>query len=144
LPNGKTRFLPIWKFFIHTTADVAFGLPSAEFVDDATGQVINAKVLSLTNTPPEIGAPVSTYAYPLHRLVEYEAAGCVLQLQPNFYDGLLKEFYAARGPSAKLCPPYYRTSIHLHGGASGGRSFLMDMYSALLRRALMVRKTSPL
>jgi ribosomal protein L30 len=122
LPNGETRFLPIWKFFIHTTADVAFGIPRAEFVD-GTGQVINAKVLSLTNTPPEIGAPVSTCAYPLHRLVEDEAGGRVLQLQPDFYDGRLEEFYAERGPSAKLRPPYYRTSIHLHGGASGGPVF---------------------
>jgi Trypsin-like peptidase domain len=123
LPNGETRFLPIWKFFIHATADVAFGIPRAEFVDDASGQVINAKVLSLTNATPDIGAAVSTWAYPLHRFIEREPAGRVLQLQPDFYDGRLEEFYADRGPSAKLSPPYYRTSIHLHGGASGGPVF---------------------
>ena len=123
LENGKTRFVPIWKFFIHATADVAFGIPRAEFVDDATGQVIKTKVLSLTDTPPEIGAAVSTFAYPLHRIIRDETTGRVLQLQPDFYDGRLEEYYAERGSSVKLCPPYYRTSIHLHGGASGGPVF---------------------
>jgi hypothetical protein len=27
LPKGRTMFLPIWKFFTHPTADVAFGVP---------------------------------------------------------------------------------------------------------------------
>ena len=67
LPNGKTRFLPIWEFFIDATADVAFGIPHAEFVDDVTGKVISAKVLSLTDTPPDIGAAISTWAYPFAR-----------------------------------------------------------------------------
>jgi hypothetical protein len=123
LQNGNSEFLPIRKFFIHATADVAFGIPAAEFVDDATGQVMKSKVLSLTRTPPDIGAAISTFAYPLHRLVEDETAGCVLHLQPQFYDGRLEEFYGEHGPSAKLRPPYYRTSIHLHGGASGGPVF---------------------
>lgn len=123
LPNGETRFLPIWKFFVHRTADVAFGIPRAEFVDDTTGQVIRTKVLSLTNVPPAIGEAVSTWAYPLHRCIEDDPAGRILQLQPDFYDGSLEEFYAERGPSVKLCTPYYRTNIHLHGGASGGPVF---------------------
>jgi hypothetical protein len=118
--SGKTRFLPIWKFFIHATADLAFGIPHAEFVDDSTGQIIKSKVLSLTDIAPDVGAAISTWAYPLHRLVEDDTMGRALQLQPNFYDGCLEKVYAERGPSAKLRPPYYRTSIHLHGGASGG------------------------
>jgi hypothetical protein len=123
LPNGKTRFLPIWKFFIHDTADVAFGIPAAEFVNDTTGQVIRAKVLSITNMQPDIGSAIGTYAYPLHRFIGDEQAGGVLHMQPDFYDGRLEEFYPERGPSVKLCPPYYRTSIHLHGAASGGPVF---------------------
>jgi hypothetical protein len=123
LPSGKTRFLPIWKFFIHETADIAFGVPAAEFVDDATGQAVTAKDLSLTTTSPDIGAVIATYAYPLHRFVEDGKAGGALQLQPDFYDGRLEEFYAERGPSVKLSPPYYRTSIHLYGASSGGPVF---------------------
>jgi hypothetical protein len=122
-PNGKTRFLPIWKFFIHDTADVAFGIPAAEFVEDATSQVIRARVLSVTSTRPPIGAAISTYAYPLHRFIGDEQAGGVLHMQPDFYDGRLEEFHPERGPSVKIRPPYYRTSIHLHGAASGGPVF---------------------
>jgi S1-C subfamily serine protease len=49
-----------------------------------------------------------------------------LQLQPTFYDGILQELFTERGPSVKLMPPYYRTSIHLHGGSSGGPVFNAD------------------
>ncbi|MGW1425769.1 S1 family peptidase [Bradyrhizobium manausense] len=122
LPNGKTRFLPIWKFFIHPTADVAFGIPRYEFVDDATGEVLRPKVLSLTSQAPETGASVSTWAYPLHRIID-GTAGPSVHLQPDFYNGILEEYFQDRGPSAKLRPPYFRTSINLHGGSSGGPVF---------------------
>ncbi len=123
LPTGRIRFLPIWKFFIHPTADVAFGIPRYEFVDDATGQVVRAKVLSLTARRPDPGAAISTWGYPRHELIDDEARGRVLQLQPTFYDGRLQEIFMEHGPSVKLNPPYYRTSIHLHGGSSGGPVF---------------------
>jgi hypothetical protein len=126
LPNGRTRFLPTWKFFIHDTADVAFGIPRYEFVDEATGGVIRAKVLSLASTPPAIGSPISTWSYPLHRVVDDDTAGQSVQLQPDFYNGLLQELFAERGPSAKLKPPYFQTNIHLHGGSSGGPVFNLD------------------
>jgi hypothetical protein len=126
LPNGRTRFVPIWKFFIHDTADVAFGIPRYEFVDESTGAAIPAKVLSLVGTPPAIGSPISTWSYPLHRVVGNDATGQSVQLQPDFYNGWLQEFFAELGPSAKLKAPYYRTDIHLHGGSSGGPVFNFD------------------
>jgi Trypsin-like peptidase domain len=122
LPNGRTRFLPIWRFFIHPIADVAFGIPRFEFVDDASGDVVRPKVLSLTSRSPAIGAPVSTWAYPLHAVVDANE-GKVFRLQPDFYDGVLEEHFEDRGPSVKLRPPYFRTSINLHGGSSGGPVF---------------------
>ena len=122
LPNGRTHFLPIWKFFVHATANVAFGIPRYEFVDDASGNVIRPKVLSLSSQPPPIGTPVSTWAYPLHAVVDADE-GKVFRLQPDFYDGVLEEHFEDRGPSVKLMPPYFRTSINLHGGSSGGPVF---------------------
>lgn len=121
--DGRTLFLPIWKFFAHPTADVAFGVPRFEFVNDRTGDAYRAKVLCLTSRPPDLGAEISTWSYPLHRVLGDEATGQVIQLQPTFYNGVLQEFYGERGPSAKLMPPYYRTNIHLHGGSSGGPVF---------------------
>lgn len=126
LPDGRTFFRPIRKFFIHPTADVAFGVPSADFVNDRTGEVYRAKVLCLKSSPPDLGTAISTWAYPLHRLIDHETTGRVLQLQPAFYNGTLQKFFADKGPSARLIPPYYLTNIHLHGGSSGGPVFNLN------------------
>ena len=80
-------------------------------------------MLSLEREPPAVRTPVSTWAYPLHRKVRDAEGNEVLQLEPTFYNGLLREVYAMRGPSSKLQPPYYLTDIHLHGGSSGGPVF---------------------
>lgn len=123
LPDGRTFFCPIWKFFIHPTADVAFGIPRVEFVNDRTGEAFRVKVLCLGLVPPEIGEEISAWCYPLHQIHGDERSGQVLQLQPNFYNGILQELFQERGPSAKLKPPYYMTNIYLHGGSSGGPVF---------------------
>lgn len=125
LPSGQNCFLPIWRFFIHPTADVAFGVPRYECIDDASGNVVRPKVLSLTSRRPLIGAPVSTWAYPLHAVINSDE-GKVFRLQPDFYDGVMEECFDDRGPSVKLTPPYFRTSINLHGGSSGGPVFDAD------------------
>jgi hypothetical protein len=126
LPDGRTPFRPIWKFFIHPTADVAFGIPRYELINSRTGDAFPIKLLSLKSAPPDPGAPISTWSYPLHRLLVDETAGQLLQLQPDVYDGTFEELFSERGPSVKLIPPYYRTSIHLHGGSSGGPVFNFD------------------
>jgi hypothetical protein len=114
LPDGRTLFLPIWKFYVHPTADVAFGIPRNEIVNDRNGEVYRAKILCLTDAPPGIGTPISTWAYPLHRVIGDETTRQVLQLQPTFYNGTLQELYSERGPSVKLSPPYYRTLSNQH------------------------------
>lgn len=126
LPDGRSLFRPIWQFFIHPTADVAFGIPRYEFVNEKTGEAYPVMVLSLNSIPPNLGASISTWSYPLHRVLGDEVTGQVLQLQPDFYDGTLQELFTERGPSVKLIPPYYRTDIHLHGGSSGGPVFNFD------------------
>jgi len=123
LEDGRSVFLPIWKFFTHKTADVAFGIPRYELVNDSAETALRTKVLSLTSQAPSIGSSISTWAYPLHQVTDDGSGGQVLQLQPDFYDGILHELYEERGPSVKLKPPYYRTSINLYGGASGGPVF---------------------
>jgi hypothetical protein len=69
---------------------------------------------------------ISTWSYPLHRVLGEETTGQLLQLQPDFYNGTLQELYTERGPSVKVKPPYYRTDIHLYGGSSGGPVFNFD------------------
>jgi hypothetical protein len=126
LPDGRSVYRPIWKFFIHASADVAFGIPRYDIINDETGEAYRPKVFSLNSTPPDIGASISTWSYPLHRVLGDKTRGELLQFQPDFYNGTLQELFTERGPSAKLIPPYYQTSIHLYGGSSGGPVFNMD------------------
>lgn len=122
LSNGLSVFRPVWKFAIHPTADLAFGIPH-EIIDNETGAAFQSKILSLEPGTPGIGAAISTWAYPLHQKSISDEGDDVLHLQPDFYNGILSELYDARGPSAKLNVPYYLTNIHLHGGSSGGPVF---------------------
>jgi hypothetical protein len=122
LPNGLSVFRPIRNFCLHPTADLAFGIPH-EIIDNNTDKPFRAKVLSLDRDAPGIDSSVSTWAYPLHRKDRDADGREILQMQPDFYNGRLLEIYQDRGPSAKLCPPYYQTDIHLHGGSSGGPVF---------------------
>jgi hypothetical protein len=122
LSNDLLVFRPVWRFFLHPTADLAFGIPHA-LDDTRTGKPYRAKVLSLEREPPAVGTPVSTWAYPLHRKVCDAEGNETLRLEPAFYDGLLQEVHSQRGPSGKLQPPYYQTNIHLYGGSSGGPVF---------------------
>ena len=46
LPSGLSVFRPVWRFFLHPTADLAFGIPH-EIIDNKTGEAYRAKVLSL-------------------------------------------------------------------------------------------------
>jgi hypothetical protein len=122
ISDGVSIFRPIWKFFIHPTADIAFGV-AHEIIDDNTGLAYRAKVLSLDTGCPKIGSSISTWSYPLHSVIGDDQSGRLLQLQPDFYDGNLQDIFTTTGPSARLRPPYYLASIHLYGGSSGGPVF---------------------
>jgi hypothetical protein len=122
LSDGLWVFRPIWRFFVHPTADLAFGIPH-ELYDNKSGQPYRAKVLTLSSDSPPIGARISTWAYPLHRRMRDPSGKDVLQLEPAFYGGILEQIYTERGPARRIEPPYYQTNIHLHGGASGGPVF---------------------
>jgi hypothetical protein len=127
ISDGISVFRPIWQFFIHPTADIAFGVPH-EIMDDKTGTVYRSKVLSLNIDCPEIGSPISTWSYPLHSVIGDDDSGRLFQLRPNFYNGTLQAIFTTTGPSAKLRPPYYLTSVHLYGGSSGGPVFYAAGY----------------
>jgi len=55
ISDGVSIFRAIWKFFIHPTADIAFGV-AHEIIDDNTGLAYRAKVLSLDTGCPKIGS----------------------------------------------------------------------------------------
>jgi len=121
--DGPTVFRPIWRFFTHNQADIAFGVPHEILLD---GVPDRNKILSLDVVSPVLGSNISTWSYPLHQVLSDETNKQIIQLQPGFYNGTLQQYFLGSGPSAKLVPPYFLTNIHLYGGSSGGPVFGPD------------------
>ena len=123
-PIALVHFFPSNKYLVrhilwcssHNIADVAVGLAEPVFDNETGGQTRN-KVLTLTTYPPPIGETIVTYAYPKTRVENVELTQ-VLNFRPAFYEGKLEE-YLPNGQGL-LKGPCYRTSIFIHGGASGG------------------------
>ena len=115
LPNNEYFPRPILAFSCHATCDVAVG-QLVRAVNPSGELLINNKHM-LTTVPPPIGEHVATYAYP-NTKIEHAEIGQRLYFNPVFYDGLLEE-YIPNGVGL-LRGPCYRTSMVIHGGASGG------------------------
>ncbi len=115
LPNNEYFPRPILAFSCHATCDVAVG-QLVRAVNESGELLINNKYM-LTTTPPPIGEHVATYAYP-NTKIEHTKIGQRLHFNPDFYEGLLEE-YIPNGV-VLLRGPCYRTSMVIHGGASGG------------------------
>ena len=115
LPNNEYLPRPVQAFSCHKTCDIAVGqlIPA---VDSRNRLLINNKQ-KLTTVPPPIGEHVATFAYP-NTVVEPTEIGQRLHFNPIFYDGRLEQFFP--NGVGLLRGPCYRTSIVIHGGASGG------------------------
>lgn len=116
LPNNEYFTRAVLAFSCHETCDVAVGqLVSA--VNPTTNELLINNKHMLTTVPPPIGEHVATFAYP-NTVIESTEIGQQLHFNPDFYEGLLEE-YLPNGVGL-LRGPCYRTSIVIHGGASGG------------------------
>jgi hypothetical protein len=121
LPEGIYIQRPILRSTTHRTADVAVGV-AAPMTRNRDGQPLTNLVLTLTFEPPDVGARIVTFAYPKHS--NQIANGTqTFKLEPTWYDGDIKEYYATGRDRVLLPAPCYRTSIIIHGGASGGPVF---------------------
>ena len=76
----------------------------------------------LTFTKPEVGAPVFTFAYP-NTEVRMGRRGAIIDIQPEYYRGQIKDIYPNGRDVSQLPWPSYQFDLHLHGGASGGPVF---------------------
>jgi hypothetical protein len=115
LPNNEYLPRHIRAFSCHESCDIAIG-QLVHAVDSMNGLLINNKH-KLTTVPPPIGEYVATFAYP-NTEIELTEIGQRLHFNPTFYDGRLEEFFP--NGVGLLHGPCYRTSIVIHGGASGG------------------------
>lgn len=121
LPEGVYIQRPILRCASHRTADVAVGV-AAPMNRDQDGKPLTNPVLTLTLVRPNLDARVVTYAYPKHANRILDSAQ-IINFTPTWYDGNVKEYYPAGRDRVLLPAPCYRTSILIHGGASGGPVF---------------------
>jgi len=76
------------------------------------------KLLTLAASPPPVGSPVCTYAYPKTEVQPGKPQ--VVRFEPGFFDGLLLEHHPYGRDRVVLPGPCFRTTMVIHGGASGG------------------------
>ena len=121
LPNNKFIQRNVRYCSTHDVADVGIGvLDQLKF--DATGELVKNKIVTLAPVPPDIGETIVTFAYPRH-IKTIEDDGFSFLFLPDFYDGKLEEYYPNGRDQVKMPAPCYRTTINIHGGASGGPVF---------------------
>lgn len=120
LPGNQYILRPIDRCTSNTIADVSVGVAKPAR-HNITGEPLPNKIVTLTVVPPIPGARVATYAYPKTVARESE-----LHFFPAFYDGLMEEHFPDGRDKVIHPAPCYRTSIHVHGGASGGPVFRPD------------------
>lgn len=125
---GILHFMPERYFFrriVHvcwnSVSDVAIGIVEP-MKEDGAIDMLNNGFLGVTLRVPSTGSQVVTYAYPNH-LVTNDSEGAKIELFPAMYEGTLEEYFP-EGRDPKMMPgPCFQTSMHVHGGASGGPVF---------------------
>jgi hypothetical protein len=116
LPDNEYFPRPILAFSCHETCDVAVGqlVPA---VNPTSGELLINNKHMLTTVPPPVGEHVATFAYP-NTVVEQTEIGQRLHFNPDFYEGLIEEYFP--NGVGLLRGPCYRTSMQIYSGASGG------------------------
>ena len=116
LPEGQYVLRSVVNYATHDVADVGAGkLADAK---DQNGNLLKSSPLVLTRTLPEIGDWVFTYAYP-HATQSLNK----INFSPRFYSGQLEEEHPTGRDRHMMPGPCCRTSMVIHGGASGGPVF---------------------
>ena len=118
--GGSYLIRPILRCTSHEIADISVGI-AAQMTNDETGEPLKNKLLKLTPNLDGIGSRVSTYAYPKSEIKHAEKQE--LHFYPDFYEGVVQEHYPTGRDKVMLPGPCSQTSMHIHGGASGGPVF---------------------
>lgn len=117
LPGGTYYVRPIHRVTRHLVADVAVGI-AAPMSHNLTGAPMPNKILALAAKPPKVGSSVATYAYPKTDIQPGKPQ--VVRFVSGFFDGTLLEHHPNGRDRVVLPGPCFRTSMVIHGGASGG------------------------
>ena len=117
LSGGQYYVRPIHRATRHLVADVAVGV-AVPMHHKATGAPMPNKVLTLAAVPPPLASVVCTYAYPKTTVLSGKPQ--VVHFEPGYFDGTLLEHFPLGRDRVILPGPCFRTSMVIHGGASGG------------------------
>jgi len=120
LLGGSYLIRPILRCTSHEIADISVGI-AAPTTNDKTGEPLKNKLLKLTPKLGELGARVCTYAYPKSVIKHEEKQE--LHFYPEYYEGNTETYYPDGRDKVLLPGPCLQTSMHIHGGASGGPVF---------------------
>ncbi|MDB0544513.1 serine protease [Ralstonia solanacearum] len=118
--TGEWHWRPIEDARPHKQSDIA--LCRLKPTASPRGEPLGNPIVRLSEHDPANGTPVGTFAYPDSQIVR-RGARTHIDLRPNFYDGQIEEHFPERRDNSVITWPCFQTSIHIHGGASGGPVF---------------------
>jgi len=98
--------------------DLSIGILAQAHHNETGDPLVNSR-MTLTLNKPELQEEVVTFAYPDFTL-KHDGYIQELSFSPNFYEGIIEENHSEGRDAVVLPWPCYRTSMHIHGGASGG------------------------
>src|SRR5262249_52890605 len=90
--------------------------------DNLTGEPFVSPVVGLGFHPPSVGSRVRTFAFP-ESSSDFVGGSGAGRFVCREYEGVLEESSDKPRDSRVITFPYYRTSIRILGGASGGPVF---------------------
>lgn len=118
--TGGWHWRPIEDARAHEQSDIA--LCRLKPTAGPRGEPLGNPVVKLSEHDPANGTPVGTFSYPDSRIVR-RGSRTRIELRPNFYDGQIEDHFPERRDDRFITWPCFQTSIHIHGGASGGPVF---------------------
>ncbi|MBB5464147.1 hypothetical protein OKW30_006733 [Paraburkholderia sp. Clong3] len=113
---------PIIRAVLHDSSDVAVGM-AAPMQHRTTRENLWSDSVVLSASEASIGDKIATYAYPNATTERIADDWHKAHLYPLFYEGTVVECYPHGRDRVMMPGPCFRTSMHMHGGASGGPVF---------------------
>lgn len=120
LGDDQCLLQPFIQGIEHSAADVAVA-KTARATHNQTGLPPINFVCKLTTAIPKVGTKIFTYAYPKTTILHGSPQR--MTIAAAFYAGEIDEFLPNGRDRVMLPGPCFRTSMVIHGGASGGPVF---------------------
>jgi len=118
LPNNQYMIRSFVRGFCKDNSDVGVALlDQPKHVK--TNDVLTNKTLPLSSIPCKKGDPVFAYAYPASQIENLDTSQKAV-FAPEYFEGILEDEYPTGRDRSMLPNPCWKTSIHVHPGASGG------------------------